>query len=135
MRLSRLLLTICAAIGLTSPACADDGYRLWLRYQPLPASTRAQIETRGTAIVSGAQPSPMLAAALGELHRGLSGLLGHDVGNDSSHGAIYVGTPRSLPALATLDLPLRDLGPEGYVIRSRTIDGRPATVIAANDDR
>jgi alpha-glucuronidase len=135
MRLPRLLLIICAAIGLTSPALADDGYDLWLRYRPLPAEARAKIENRGTAIVTGGQPSPMLAVALGELNRGLAGLLGHAVGTDTSRGAIYVGTPRSLPVLATLDLPLREIGPEGFVIRSRIIDGRPATVIAANDDR
>ena len=122
MRLSRLLLIVCAAIGLTSPALADDGYDLWLRYKPLPAPVRARIESRGTAIIAPAQPSPMLAVALGELNRGLAGLLGHDVGNDTSRGAIYVGTPGSLPVLATLDLPLRDLGPEGFVIRSRVID-------------
>jgi alpha-glucuronidase len=137
MRLPRLLLALCALIGLTSQALAEDGYDLWLRYRPLPAALRAESAAHATAIVASRNPSPTLAAALGEVHRGLSGLIGHDVGNAAraESGAILIGTPRSLPVLATLDLPLKGLGREGYLIRSVTIGGKPATVIAANDDR
>jgi alpha-glucuronidase len=137
MRLPHLLFALCAAIGLTSRALAEDGYDLWLRYRPLPAALRAESATHATAIVAPRDPSPMLAATLGEMHRGLTGLIGHDVKNASQagSGAILIGTPRSLPALAALDLPLKGLGGDGYLIRSVTIGGKPATVIAANDDR
>ena len=137
MRLPRLLFALCALIGLTSQALAEDGYDLWLRYRPLPAALRTESVPHATAIVAPRNPSPMLAAALGEVHRGLAGLLGHGVGNAAraDSGAILIGTPRSLPVLAALDLPLKGLGQEGYLIRSVTIGGKPATVIAANDDR
>ncbi|WP_442680145.1 alpha-glucuronidase family glycosyl hydrolase [Sphingomonas sp. ASY06-1R] len=135
MRLSRLLLMFCAAFGLASPVLADDGYDLWLRYRPLSGTALAQAEAHASAVVTGEQPSATLAAAVGELRRGLGGLLGHPIGSNEANGAILIGTPRSLPTLAQLRLPLGNLGSEGYLIRSVTLAGRPVTVIAANDDR
>ena len=49
-------------------------------------------------------------------------------------GAVVIGTPASSPVVASLDLPLKSLGGEGYAIRSTTMDGRKVTIIAANSD-
>jgi alpha-glucuronidase len=46
-------------------------------------------------------------------------------------GAIVLGTAKS-PLIAPLGLPLAELGPEGFLIRSATIGGKRVTVIAAN---
>src|SRR6185369_129910 len=81
--------------------------------------------------------TPTRAAAQAELLRGLGGMLGQApvVKNSvSAHGAILAGTPASSPPIAQLDLDLRALGQEGYLIRSLMVNGRATTVIAANSD-
>lgn len=50
-------------------------------------------------------------------------------------GSLLLGTPHSLPIIDQLDLPLADLGQEGFVIRSVSLQGHPATVVAANSDQ
>jgi len=119
---------------LTVPAYAEDGYDLWLRYRPMEASALAQYRPLATAIVSeGASPS--LDAAKSELTRGLSGLLDKPVGAGAvADGAVVIGTPASSPLIAGLKLPLTNLGTEGYLIRSVSLNGHAVTVIAANGD-
>ena len=87
-----------------------------------------------TAIVSeGASPS--LDAAKSELTRGLSGLLDKPVGAGAvADGAVVIGTPASSPLIAGLKLLLTNLGTEGYLIRSVSLNGHAVTVIAANGD-
>jgi alpha-glucuronidase len=71
------------------------------------------------------------------LDRGLRGLLGAAPARAdkvSRDGALVVGTPRSLPLLAQLSLQLPQPGSQGYVIRSVTLGGRSALLVAAPDD-
>jgi alpha-glucuronidase len=107
---------------LAAPARAEDGYRLWLRYNRVEAPRPAA----GRLVVDGA--SPAVAATRSELERGLSGLL------RGRTAALIAGTPRSSPLIRSLKLPLVPLGDEGFLIRTVRIAGRPATVIAANSD-
>ena len=136
--IGRIAATLLAVV-LAGAACAEDGYDLWMRYRPLAATDRAAVARHGTMLVSAARPSPILSAALDELRRGLGGLAGATpptgTGRAPAAGAILVGTPAELPAVAALHLPLKALGDEGYLIRSATIRGAPVTVISANDDR
>ncbi len=115
---------------------AEDGYHLWLRYVPVAREWLSRYRAGATELVGGYN-SPSLRAAHAELLRGLAGLLGaqpqpaNDVTRD---GAIVFGTPRSSALVKSLLLDLRQLGAEGYLIRTVTIDGHRATVIAANSD-
>ena len=121
---------------LPFPAAAEDGYDLWLRYRPLPAQRAGELRARVSQLVMPA-PSPTLAAARDELLRAFEGFLGRPpamVDAPTSPGALLAGTPASLPLLRTLGLDLAALGNEGYAIRSLPVQGRPATVIAANTD-
>jgi alpha-glucuronidase len=118
------------------PAAAqdvEDGYDLWLRYRPLDSAHMAQYAPRVMAVASG--DSPTLTAARQELQRAASGLLGKDVAATATptDGEVILGTADS-PAIKALNLPLAGLGPEGFLIRSVTVGGHPATVIAANSD-
>jgi alpha-glucuronidase len=126
---SLLFLLLLLPIG-ASPAAAEDGYDLWLRYRPL-APARQQHYAPRLAQLSVPASSPTLRAAQRELARGLDGLLGN---RTASGGALIAGTPRSSAAIARLRLALAGLGEEGFLIRSVRLDGRPATVIAANRD-
>src|ERR1035437_4258528 len=74
---------LLATVGFCPLLRAEDGYRLWLRYEPISdAATNARYTAALGQVVfvtlSGLD-SPTLAAAREELHLGLTGLLGHDV--------------------------------------------------------
>jgi alpha-glucuronidase len=127
------LLALAIALLLPMRASAEDGYDLWLRYRPLETALQARYRPLATAIVSdeSGATNDRIAA---ELNTALGAMLGAP---PPAHrdtvpaGAIVFGTPKS-PRIAALRLPLGRLGDQGYVIRSVTIDGKPATVIAGN---
>ena len=134
----RLIALGCMVLGLTlaMPAHADSGYELWLRYRPLSGARRTAVASHARAIVRGA-PSPTLDAADEELSRAMRGMLGtalQDARAATIDGALVIGTPRSLPLIKALGLPLGTLGRDGYLIRSMRIGGHAVTVIAGNDD-
>ncbi|MFW5972449.1 MAG: alpha-glucuronidase family glycosyl hydrolase [Bacteroidota bacterium] len=124
---------------VTSPATAEDGYELWLRYHPIDdAALLHAYRAAATEIVLEGD-SPTLAAAQAELARGLAGLLGRPIAVATAptrEGAVIIGTPASSALIEALPLAetLTEVGDEGYMIRSMTVEGRPAIVIAANED-
>jgi alpha-glucuronidase len=132
-----LLALIAFLLLVPSPARAEDGYRLWLRYDPVEAPRRRAYAANAREIVAPGT-SPVARAATGELQRGLTGLLAYPVGIETAvdrNGAVLVGTPESSPLIAALHLPLQRLGDEGFLIRSVSLGGHRAIVIAANGDR
>ena len=70
-------------LALTTAAHAEDGYRLWLRYEPVTEKTLHSAYTQALSKVVLAtpniSPSPTLAVAQAELVAGLRGLLGREV--------------------------------------------------------
>ncbi|HEV2863555.1 MAG TPA: alpha-glucuronidase family glycosyl hydrolase [Pyrinomonadaceae bacterium] len=128
-----LLSLLCVA-----EAKADDGYRLWLRYERLPPpAARAYGRLVGRIVVQG--KSATLDAAREELSAGLSGLLGKPVPLQedlNGYGAVIVGTPDSSPFVARR-VPrarLKELGPEGFIIRSVFVGDTAAIVIASEGE-
>jgi alpha-glucuronidase len=93
-------------------ARAEDGYRLWLRYDRLAGAT--PIPAVELATLSG-RDSPTLEAARRELTDGLAGLLGN------APSIAIVATRRELP----------DASPEGYALTAAA-DG--TVRISANSD-
>jgi alpha-glucuronidase len=130
-RLSRMVLPALAFLSLALPALADDGYDLWLRYQPIEQSHAGAYRLSAEELVVPER----FAAARDELERGLSGLLGRPVPFATTvrrDGTVLAGTPETSPDIAALHLPLSRLGREGFVIRTVTVHGKKTTVIAAN---
>src|SRR6266850_679588 len=116
-------------------AKADDGYRLWLRYDPLPGRMIRTYRPGVTSIVVTGH-SATLDAIRRELVNGCSGLLGSPVpiaGDVRQDGALIVGTPESSPLVASLrwNTQLAPLGPEGFRIHSLKLGGHPVIVIAS----
>lgn len=128
----------CIILGLftglfTGILRAEDGYRLWLRYD----------KVSNPQLLSGyhkniTQIYEKAATSAGqELQTGLSGLLGKDIPATTSitqDGAVIAGTPQSVPLVGKL-IPSTDLekvGREGYIIRSLKHDDFSITVIAGN---
>lgn len=138
---NRLLLVSLAlsAILLTNPTVnADDGYRLWLRYDPLPNPQIEQYRARvNTVAVSG--DSATAKAIRSELTKGLAGLLGREpsisqvIANDST---VIVGTPATSQVIARMPFHqmLSRLGPDGYMIRSANMSGHHVIVIASETE-
>jgi alpha-glucuronidase len=127
------------ATALPLSAIADDGYRLWLRYDRLPAAVLDADRPRlASVVVPGG--SATLDAVRAELVDGLSGSLGRPVpvgGDVDRDGAVIVGTSKSSPLIAGLGWGQRltELGPEGFWIRSVQLGGHPVTVIASDGEK
>jgi alpha-glucuronidase len=131
-----LFLSVCCTLH----AVAEDGYRLWLRYDKV--SNKALYNEYRLSIKQLVFPgnSPTLTAAQDELTAGLKGLLSLDLTKSeaaTTNGALLVGTPASSKLIAGLPLKaaLKEAGEEGYVIRTVMINGKSARVIAANTDK
>jgi alpha-glucuronidase len=117
-------------------AKADDGYRLWLRYDQLPAeSTQFYRERIKSIAVQG--NSATFDVIRSELSHGCAGLLGTriDVGNRDD-AFVVVGTPQSSTLIRNLrwETELQKLGPEGYRIRTIKEGNRDLIVIASTTD-
>ena len=120
-------------------ANAEDGYRLWLRYDSI---TDAPIRDAYRQAITGWRvvgQSPTLQVAQSELQRGLKGLLGQDIASVTDtdrDNLLVVGTLSALPALASSEVAnqVDSLSDEGFVIRRVTLNNRSATVITAQED-
>jgi len=135
----RKLLTILSAFmcfGLANQAHAEDGYDLWLRYQPLESSAKARVAPAVRYFVAPTD-RPVIAAAADELKRGLGGMLGAVPGQHGridEAGGILIATSDAVPLdVAALDLP-RSLGDEGYAIRTMMVEGKRTILILADKD-
>lgn len=116
----------------------EDGYKLWLRFMPSAAITRAhrrvirQIRVEGTS-ATGAIIREELASAIAVM------LGGTVPANETGlrPGVVIVGTRANSALIRDLNwtADLQALGDEGYIIRSARIERQPATVIAANGER
>ncbi|MFT3831038.1 MAG: alpha-glucuronidase family glycosyl hydrolase [Opitutaceae bacterium] len=116
--LFRLPLLLVLALGAL--ARAEDGYRLWLRYEPVrDAALRAEYADALGAVVlatpAGAE-SPTLAAARAELATGLRGLLGREIAIDLARSPVAIAG-----------------GTEAYAFRLER-GARPRVVVSANSD-
>jgi alpha-glucuronidase len=125
---------LLSLVGLVQCVRAEDGYRLWLRYEPVSRSAAESYRARVRSLVIQGE-SPTMKAVQSEFSAGVSGLLGGGVpaGNTAEHGAVLVGTPKNSALIAALrwDRELNALGNEGYVIRSAKLSGKDVMVIAS----
>src|SRR6266496_1061019 len=111
-----LLFTVVAIIFTGTITKAEDGYRLWLRYDRLQAVNVTSYRTRVRSIMAPGSSS-IIDAARRELVNGCTGLLGQSVPTASrieGDGVILLGTPRTSTDIASLHLErqLAALGPE-----------------------
>jgi alpha-glucuronidase len=121
-------LLLCAA-----SAHAEDGYDLWLRYRPIEAPWAVRYRSFATEVV--AAPGANIAAE--ELTRGLAGLLSvapSMARRITRDGAILLRTPGFSGDLGAPLGDLKNLGPEGYLMRSIQVHGHRATLIAGNSN-
>lgn len=133
-----LLLSTLIMAALCQNAKAEDGYRLWLRYDQVSDSKKLQHyrERVRNFLISG--NSETLTAAKDELRLGLRGLLGTDVTEVSTvagNGTLVIGkSGDAVLAPLKLESKLRDAGQEGFVILNSKVNNKEVIVISANGD-
>lgn len=117
----------------------EDGYDLWLRYTLVDdPEVLANYQTAISQIVIG-KLSPTLLVARNELTLALESLLQKPIPIThmiTQEGAVLIGTPVSLTAIADLNLSdeLAQVGSEGYIIKRVTVESKMCIVVAANTD-
>ncbi|MFZ5495640.1 MAG: alpha-glucuronidase family glycosyl hydrolase [Verrucomicrobiota bacterium] len=137
MKSSRLLLLAPVFLLALARLPADDGYRLWLRYDPIAdESLRRAYAGAISEIVIPDNARPPVTSARDELVAGLRGLLGADVpvvAQATRDNALILGTPRD-PWIASVisEADLREASVEGYVLRRIAHAGGHRTLIVAN---
>jgi len=133
-QITSLLALLLFAAAIVS---AEDGYRLWLRYDQVPAPTLAAYRSRITSVIVEGR-SPTAEIIKNELRNGLNGLLGTSVPlaeKVESDGAILVATSNSsLITGAKWKQQLKALGPEGFRIATLTVAGHQVTVIGSQSE-
>ena len=135
-----LLLLFLFFSGLHS--YAEDGYRLWLRYDPISSPALLQEYRSMIKSFSIYSNGGVLTAARQELIDGLGGLLGREIpeiyGRQDSltDHLIMAGISYNSPFIQSLHLEkeLAAIGNEGFIIRSVTSKGRRGIIITANTD-
>ncbi len=117
-------------------AFGETGNSLWLRYVPLSdTALRNEARTKITQIVVQGN-SETITTLRGELQRGCDSLLAQNTPAASSvtlDGAVIAGTPSSSSLISGLGLTL-DAHPEAYRIRTTTVSGKSAIVIASQGE-
>ena len=122
-----------------SEVLAEDGYRLWLRYDVIKNAEILKEYQSTIQALYLERPTATLTVAKTELLMATKGLLGISLGsstNVNSHGTLILGTPTTSKLIASLRLEeqLGTVGPEGYVIISAEVKGKRCTIIAAHND-
>jgi alpha-glucuronidase len=135
-----ILALLTLFLALSCSLRAEDGYRLWLRYDPIADnSLRSAYAAAFSEIVVPENPRPVVASARDELVTGLHGLLGVDlpvVASATRDNALLLATPRD-PWIASVisEADLREAGMEGYILRRIVHDGGHRTLIVANREQ
>ncbi len=112
----------------------ESGYELWLRYRRVEDAERLAQYRDAIQSVVVLGTSATAAIIRGELERALPALLDCAVPSESIGNALFVGAADELDAVG-MRLPpedRRDLGDEGYLIRSQPVGGHDGILIAAN---
>lgn len=117
---------------------AEDGYRLWLRYDKIDNPSLLQLYRNNISAVQVTGSSATSKISREELIAGLEGLLGRKTITSTNiiNNSILAGTPASSPLIKSL-LPGNDLtglGLEGFKISTANANGKKIIAIAANTD-
>jgi alpha-glucuronidase len=116
---------------------ADDGYRLWLKYDEISNPLRLQTYKK---LIKGWMifgESSTMAVVKKELYTGLEGLLGSAVPEVDSlnDGVVIAGIYQSSPLLEKLNLSNRliNISQGSYIILNTRLDNKQVIIITANE--
>lgn len=119
------------------PAKAEDGYRLWLRYDLVKDARKLAAYRQVLQQINFPANSPVLLAARQELDAGLDGLLQRHplaVNNVTVNGTLIIGTAKTISSVPDLKQELNGIKSDGFLIRTISVKGKSCLLIAANTD-
>lgn len=139
MRTKFIVLQAILCFMVIHAAMAEDGYRLWLRFDAIDDASLLEDYRSGIEGWKVYGTSPTMDIVRKELQEGLSGMLGVDVnelGSTLSGSMLLAGKKDSDPFLRQLSTQVAydSLGDEGFAISTVEADGRLINVITANTD-
>jgi alpha-glucuronidase len=133
------LCVVLAVLLFSGSGRAEDGYRLWLRYDRIEdARQRAQYSRLAN---HGVVPGDSATADVirQELKTALSGLIGEPatVSDEVTRdGAVVIATSKtSVVRELNLNRELEVLGDDGFLVRSVVVKGRAVTLVASRHER
>jgi len=120
---------------LASLSFAEDGYRLWLRYDKIDNNTLLQQYRNQIKSIRFLSNSPTLTAAKTELKAGLQGLLDKKIADANSVAdASLIAFTKSFAGSVKANIDYNNLGGEGFLIQTIKNGQKKATIITANTD-
>jgi len=130
------ILTLIITISNTK---ADNGYRLWLKYDLISNQQKLNEYKQLIKAIEIEGESPKIKAAQLELQIGFNGLLGSKIPvvNDlNQDGIVIIGKYKDSPLLSKIDLKnkLDKIGTEGYIIFNTELNNKKTIIITANND-
>jgi alpha-glucuronidase len=142
MKPIRKILLLFLFIQLIFQTCnisAEDGYRLWMRYDLISDTTLLESYCSSVSQVIVEGTGETMFAVREELDKGLSGLLGEKVvfaDKPVKGDILIVGTPANSAFIRSLNLEeeLEQLGREGFRIFSSRTSYNKAIIITGNTD-
>ncbi|HTF16878.1 MAG TPA: alpha-glucuronidase family glycosyl hydrolase, partial [Chryseolinea sp.] len=132
-RITASITLLCAVLSLWQlPACAHDGYDLWLRYTPIDATTAAIYRNalQGWSVTSRTATAEVIRT---ELLRAFPGILGTTLPElpvPNVQHQLVIGTVQS-PLLAALAPQLQGVAEDGFLITPATINGKASLAIVS----
>ncbi len=136
--MKKILLLFIVGLLTCSNIIAEDGYRLWLRYDKINNPTTLTQYKKNIQTISIRGSSSTLDIIRKEIKNGLSGLLGTNIiisGNLLPTPSVWIGKITDLAIQNTNDKEsFQQLGKEGYKIFTRTSGGKKTIIICANTD-
>jgi alpha-glucuronidase len=132
-----LIALVCCCANLK----AENGYRLWLRYDKINNTNRIAAYRQQIKQLVFPATSATLRAAKKELLEGLNGLTGIIPAEASTINALngnnlLIGSRKDMPGMEKLlqGASLETLGSEGFILQTINLNGKRSTVIMANTD-
>ena len=132
MKKNFLLLIFCIPFCILH---AEDGYRLWLRYNKISNPQLLQQYRSEISSLNLIGSSATMLAAKDELINGLSGLLDKKISADDKiiNGTTIAGTVQNKILQTAVDNDeLNKIGAEGFIIKTTIISRKKVIVITAN---
>ena len=132
------ILLLAISLIIFAGLSAEDGYRLWLRYDPVADKTLlAKYRGSITGVVATGQ-SPTINVAKEELLNGLQGLLAKTItlSTQAVNGSVVIGTAENSSVIKAVipSSQLQKAGKEGFVILSAIYGGKKIIAIGGNTD-
>ena len=140
-RIMKISLLLIFAVILQEPVTvrADDGYNLWLTYRKIDNKILLQKYQRSLKLIAVPGQSETCRILRIELEKGLKSMLDRDISAGrlvSDKSTLIVSRPETCAFIKNSGLiaALDTLGPEGYILKSITMNSKNTIIITANTD-